>query len=65
MRKCLRCQTEMLEDYDIKVQGGGYGITITDSEKIFAARLGKPKVAVCPNCGEVSVYIEDVDKLKK
>lgn len=55
----------MLEDYDIKVQGGGYGITITESEKIFATRLGKPKVAVCPNCGEVSIYIEDIDKLRR
>ena len=27
-------------------------------------RIGKPKVAICPKCGEVSIYIEDVDKLK-
>ena len=26
-------------------------------------RIGKPKVAICPKCGEVSIYVEDVEKL--
>ncbi len=65
MRKCLRCQCEMLEDFDVKVQGAGYGVILSDSEKIFAARLGKPKVAVSPQCGEISFYIEDVNLLKE
>ena len=25
---------------------------------------GGNKVAICPNCGEISIYIEDVDKIK-
>ena len=54
----------MLEDYDIKVQGGGYGIILARSEKIFAQRLGKPKVAICPNCDEISIYIDETNKLK-
>ena len=65
MRKCLRCQCEMLEDFDIKVQGAGYGVVLSDSTKIFAARLGKPKVAVCPQCGEISFYLENTDLLKE
>ena len=64
MRKCIRCHAEMIENYDIKVQGAGYGIVLAASEKIFADRLGKPKVAVCPDCGEISIYIEDSSKLK-
>lgn len=65
MRNCIRCQAEMVENCDIKIQGAGHGIVLSSTEKTFAKRLGKPKVAICPNCGEVSIYIEDVDKLNK
>ena len=50
MRKCLRC--------------AGYGIIMSsDENKLFGGRIGKPKVAICPKCGEVSIYVEDVEKL--
>lgn len=26
-------------------------------------RIGKPKVAICPEWGEVSIYLEDLDRL--
>ena len=65
MRKCVRCQTEMIENCDVKVQGAGYGIIISSSEKIFADRIGKPKVAICPQCGEISMYIENPEKLNQ
>lgn len=29
MRKCIRCEIEMIEDYDVKVEGGAYGLKIT------------------------------------
>lgn len=63
MRVCVRCQSEMIEGCDLKVQGAGYGVILASSEKIFANRLGKPKVAICPKCGEVSIYIEKPEKL--
>lgn len=60
MRKCIRCGTEMKEDCTIKVQGAGYGIVLsTEKDKLFKGRIGEPKVAICPECGEVSIYIED------
>ena len=65
MRRCIRCQAEMIEKCDIKIQGAGYGIVLSSSEKIFAERLGKPKVAICPSCGEVSIYIEDINNLSR
>ena len=65
MRKCIRCGTEMKEGCTIKVEGGGYGIVISTAENaLLKGRIGKPKVAICPQCGEVSIYVEDVDKLK-
>ncbi|NLK90441.1 MAG: nucleic acid-binding protein [Clostridiales bacterium] len=65
MRICKQCQEVMLEGFDIKVEWGGYGIKISDGTGIFAKRLEKPKVAICPKCGEISLYIENVDKMDK
>lgn len=64
MRKCLRCGAQMREGCAIKVAGAGYGIVLSsDASKLFGGRIGEPRVAICPVCGEVSVYLEDVEKL--
>ena len=65
MRICIRCGTEMKEDCTIKIQGAGYGIVMsTEKNKLFKGRIGEPNVAICPECGEVSIYIEDNSVLK-
>ena len=59
MRKCIRCGSEMKENCTVKVEGAGYDIVLSsDENKLFGGRMGKPKVAICPKCGEVSIYIE-------
>ena len=66
MRNCLRCGAEMQEGCTVKVEGAGYGVVLSTQEnKLFSGRIGKPRVGVCPVCGEVSIYLEDVDKLKE
>ena len=35
-----------------------------DAAKLFGGRIGKPNVAICPACGEVSIYLDDIEKLK-
>ncbi len=62
MRVCVRCQTKMIENCDVKVEGAGYGIKVALGTGIFAKRIGKPKVAICPKCGEISLYIENIEK---
>jgi len=55
----------MKENCAIKVEGAGYGIVLSSDEtKLFRGRMGLPKAAICPKCGEVSLYLEDLDKLK-
>jgi len=55
----------MREDCAIKVEGAGYGIVLSsDAGKLFGGRIGQPRVAICPECGEVSIYLDDVSKLK-
>ena len=64
MRKCIRCGCEMKENCAVKIEGAGYGIVLSsDENKLFGGRIGKPKVAICPECGEVSIYLEDLDRL--
>ena len=59
MRTCKQCDSEMVNGFDIKVDGASYGIKITKNSTIFSERIEKPKVA----CGEVSLYIEKLDKI--
>ena len=64
MRKCVRCGSEMNENCAIKVEGSGVGIVISKKkQKLFSGRIGIPNVAVCPNCGEISIYIEEPKKV--
>ena len=65
MRKCVRCNIAMVENCGIKVKGAAYGLVLTDDEnKWWGGRIEQPKVAICPKCGEVSIYLENVEKLK-
>lgn len=63
-RRCLRCNVEMIEDFDVKVEGAGYGIKITQ-QGLFKDNLGKVQCAICPECGYMETYIEDTNKVKK
>lgn len=66
MRNCLRCGAQMQEGCTVKVEGAGYGVVLSTQEnKLFSGRIGKPRVAVCPACGEGSIYLDDVGKLKE
>ena len=63
MRKCIRCKCEMRENYDVKVEGGAYGLKIT-KQGIFKDNLGQVRAAVCPECWYLEFYLEDTSKLK-
>lgn len=60
MRICPHCQYEMSESFDIKIDSSGNGLKVT-KEGTFGEMIGKPKVAVCSKCGEVSIYLEESD----
>ena len=55
MRTCKQCDSEMVNGFDIKVDGASYGIKITINSNIFSEKIEKTKVAICPKCGEVSL----------
>lgn len=64
MRKCMRCNAEMIEDLDVKVEGRADGIKITQ-RGVFKENLGRMLCAVCPECGYTETYIQDTSKIKK
>ena len=64
MRKCLRCQTEMVEDLNVMVTNGGYGVDVRE-KGMFKGSLGKVKCAVCPACGYLETYIDKTDDIRE
>ena len=63
MRKCIRCNEEMIDDYSFDIWGFG-----TEYIEIVSMKDGKklkrPLLSICPNCGEISIYIKDTTKLQ-
>lgn len=67
MRECLRCGETMLEDYILKTEnftaqasvllGKGTGLFCSDTK-------GKVRAAVCPKCGEISLFYDKIEKLQ-
>lgn len=64
MRKCIRCNAEMVENLDVKVAGRADGIKVTEPG-LFKDNLGMLKCAVCAECGYTEIYVEDTSKIKK
>ena len=64
MRKCLRCESEMIEDLVVMVSSGGYGVDVRE-KGMFKGSLGKLKCAVCAECGYTETYIDSTEKIKK
>ena len=66
MRICKQCNSEMIEGFNVKMDGAGYGIKIVKTDEVIIPKsIGKTKACICPKCGEVSLYIENLEKLKK
>lgn len=63
MRKCIRCNEIMVEDLDIKVEGGAYGLKVT-KQGIFKANLGKSNVQFVQNVVIVKFILKILPKSK-
>ena len=64
MRKCIRCEVELKENFDVKVEGAAYELKIT-KPGIFKETLGKVHCAVCPSCGYIEFYLDDPSKISE
>ncbi len=64
MRKCIRCETEMVKDLSVMVTNGGYGVDVRE-KGMFKSSLGKIRCAVCSQCGYVETYVDNLESIKK
>ena len=67
MRKCIRCNNEMETGYGLKVSNLTVmgTVLLAKGNSILSDELGRVKVAICPKCGEISLYFDDFDKIEK
>ena len=65
MRTCNRCNCQMVEGFAVRGYVRGEQVSIKTSHKLFAKSLGLLSAAVCPNCGEVSMYLDDIEKRRE
>ena len=61
MRKCLRCENEMAEDFSIIPSNGVSHIELIKNRDM----MSNFKYAVCSKCGYTEIYMNDIQKVKK
>ena len=66
MRKCLRYDEIMIEDYKLKTENitAQASVALGKGSGVFSDTKGKIKASICPNCGEISIFFDKLDKIK-
>jgi len=66
MKTCSKCNCERVEDLEVTAQGV-YQVSISYKKRILSNHRGDVKAALCPNCGDVSFYLdqEGIDTVMK
>ena len=65
-RICNQCQSEMVTECKVSVEGVMYGIKISKKRSgLFNKVSAKPKAAVCPSCGFVALYIDEHESFRE
>ena len=66
MRKCLRCNEIMIEDYMLKTENltSISSVVLGKGNGVFSDNKGKIKASVCPKCGEISIFFDKLEKIK-
>ena len=54
MRKCAKCDSEMVEGLSVYAQGV-YRVELSQGKRVSSAGRCGVKAAVCPTCGDVSL----------
>ena len=68
MRKCIRCDIEMVEGLDIIEPMHGSKLKVTRTETLGVIpknNFGNMKASVCPKCGYVETYLSRLDKIQQ
>ena len=56
MKKCIKCGTRMIEDLNTSND-----LYLTSNNK----KIAKVYFCVCPKCGNIEIYVKDINALEK
>jgi len=68
MRKCIRCDTEMIEDLAVKTTMNLDCLRVCRANTTGTLPknfFGEVKAAVCPQCGYLETYVTELDRIRK
>ncbi len=68
MRRCIRCDVEMVEDLEIRDSMHCDMLRVTrpgTTGMLPKNRFGDIKAAVCPQCGYIETYLSRLDKIQQ
>jgi len=67
MRRCIRCNAEMVEGLEVRDSTGHMLEVIRPgtSGTLSKNRFGEIKASVCPQCGYVEAYLLHLDKIQQ
>lgn len=57
MNECLRCKKALIKDLEVYAEGS-FQVEVSDKKRVLTKHRAKVKAAVCPICGDVSLYLE-------
>lgn len=63
MRKCIRCETVIVENLTVGVTGSAQRVCI--KKGVLRSALCEVTAAVCPQCGYLETYVEDVSAIQR
>ena len=63
MRKCPHCDVEMSEGFLLRA--GREPVELHKMGKLFGSEVSYLQAAVCPECGEVSIFLPTVSGLER
>lgn len=63
MRICPQCQSEMEEDFELRVKGEKFEFEVVKRGLFGGKRIDEARLAVCPKCGTVSMYVEKTRRI--
>jgi len=60
MRKCSKCDSELVEDLSVYAQGV-YRVELSKGKRVSAGGRCGVKAAVCPTCGDVTLSADPTE----
>ena len=66
VRRCLRCNSEMVENLELKIKGAGLKLSVANKGTWLGSHsFTGIKVVLCPKWSYIELYVQDTTVIKK